>query len=283
MKNKKLVYVFIGVLVVLNVFFWKIAFDSEDNFLEVTFFDIGQGDSIFIEINDFQILIDGGPDLTVLEKLGQEMLPQDRTIDLIILTHPDHDHLFGLLEVLKRYEVKNILWTGVIKNTAEYWEWVNLIEQEQANIIIAQAGQEISTPEPKSDFGSRMIVHYPFESVEGRELKQVNDTSIVIELIYGEISFLFTGDITKKIERDLDIDSDVLKVGHHGSKTSSSSDFLERVSPEVAVISVGENTYGHPSEVVLQNLDNSGIKTLITRELGDIKIVSDGNFFSINK
>ncbi len=273
MKNKKIVYIVIAVLVVLNLFFWRVAFNKEDNFLEVTFFDVGQGDSAFIEFNDFQILIDGGPDLTILEKLGQEMLPQDRTIDLIVLSHPHDDHLFGLLEVLKRYEVKNILWSGAEEETGNYQEWLRLIEEEQANIIIAQKDQRIDLID-----NSNIYIHY--SSDEGSDL---NDTSIVMELVYGEVSFLFTGDISEKIEKKLDIDTDVLKVAHHGSKTSSSLEFLEKVSPEVAVISVGENSYGHPSEEALQNLDNFAIKTLITRELGDIKIVSDGNFFSIIK
>jgi len=277
MKNKKIIYIIIAVLVVLNIFFWEIAFNKEDNFLEVTFFDIGQGDSAFVETPDgFQILIDGGPDLTILEKLGQEMLPQDRTIDLIVLSHPHDDHLFGLLEVLKRYEVKNILWSGAEEKTANYQEWLHLIEEEQVNIIIAQPNQEINL------LGSRtgLDLYVRWASDEEPDL---NDGSVVMELKYGEVSFLFTGDISEKIERQLEVDIDVLKVAHHGSKTSSSVGFLEKASPEVAIISVGENSYGHPSLEALQNLDNFGIKTLITREDGDIKVVSDGHFFKINK
>ncbi|MBU3942357.1 MBL fold metallo-hydrolase [Patescibacteria group bacterium] len=276
MKNKKIVYIVIGVLVVLNVFFWRIAFNKEDDFLEVTFFDVGQGDSAFMETSDgFQILIDGGPDLTILEKLGQEMLPQDRTIDLIVLSHPHDDHLFGLLEVLKRYEVKNILWSGAEEKTGNYQEWLRLIEEEQANIIIAQPNQEIKIN------GSRTGLDL-FVYSSDKENSNLNDSSVVMEVRYKDTSFLFTGDISEKIEKKLDVDIDVLKVAHHGSKTSSSVGFLEKVSPEVAVISVGENTYGHPSPETLQNLDNFGIKTLITKEEGDIKVVSDGNFFKIN-
>jgi len=278
MKNKKAIYVVIGVLVVLNVVFWVWAFEREDELLEVVYFDVGQGDSIFIELDDYQILIDGGPDLTILEKLGQEMAPYDRTLDLVVLTHPDHDHLFGLLEVLKRYEVKNILWTGVLKDTAEYQRWRDLIKKEEANIIIAEGGQEINLP--RSDLG-KLKIYYPFESVEGKEVKDVNNTSVVMELVYGGISFLFIGDISSKIEKELDVDSDILKVGHHGSKTSTSLGFLESVSPELAVISVGENQWGHPAPEVLQRLEEFGIKVLITNELNDIRIVSDGNNFTI--
>jgi len=276
-KRNRIIYGVIGLLFVLNVFAWIIVFGLNDNLLKVVFFDVGQGDSIFIEApSGFQVLIDGGPDLTVLEKLGEEMAFYDRTIDLIILTHPDRDHSYGLLEVLRRYEVKNILWTGVVKDTAEYREWVKLVENEKAEVIIASAGQRINL---SNDI--YMIIHYPFESLEDQELKHVNDTSVVAELVFNNVSFLFTGDISKKIEKQLDVDSDILKIAHHGSKTSTCPEFLEKVSPELAVISVGENYWSHPSPEVLQTLQEFGINTLITKELEDIKIISDGNFFKL--
>jgi len=195
----------------------------------------------------------------------------------MILTHPDHDHLFGLLEVLKRYEIRNILWTGVIKNTAELEEWKKLIEQEGANIIIAEAGQRIDLSE-----NIYLSIIYPFENLEGQGTKYINDTSIVAEMVFNDISFLFTGDISKKIEKQLvdkyiDLDTDILKVAHHGSKTSSCLEFIEAVSPDIAVISVGENRWGHPNQEVLENFQQFNIEILITRELGDIKVISDGN------
>jgi len=277
-EKNRVVYGAIGLLVVLNLFAWIVLQGLiASDYLEVVYFDVGQGDSAFIETSDgFQILIDGGPDLTVLEKLGQEMPFYDRTIDLIILTHPDHDHIYGLLEVLKRYEIKNILWTGVVKNTAEWKEWQRLIKEEEANIIIAKVGQKIHDREDLV-----IDVLYPLENIENQELKNLNDTSVVISLTYGEVDFLFTGDISCKIEESIDIDTDILKVAHHGSKTSSCPGFLERVFPEVAVISVGENNYGHPSPEVLANLENFGIKTLITKDHGDVRVVSDGHLFNI--
>ena len=282
-KNKKLIWVVLSILICLNIIAWVVVWDlSQLRFLEVVSFDVGQGDSIFIETPErFQVLIDGGPGLAVLEKLGQEMPFYDRTIDLIILTHPDHDHLFGLLEVLKRYEVKNILWTGVIGDTAEWEEWKRLIEQEGADIIIAETGQKIVLSE-----NIYLSILYPFESLENKEVKGCNNTSIVANLVFEGVSFLFTGDIEKEVERKLveqnvDLDSDILKVAHHGSKTSSCLEFLEIVSPELAVISVGENNYGHPHPDVLANLEKFDIQVLITKELGDIKIVSDGNNFKV--
>ena len=268
------VFVILGILFCANILAWIGVFQINHTNLEVTFFDVRQGDSIFIETSqNQQIIIDGGPTSAVLEKLGQEMPFWDRTIDLIILTHPEHDHMAGLIEVLKRYQVENILWTGVVRDTAEYKEWQRLIREEGANIYIAQAGQQIKL--------ARAIladILYPFESLEGQEFKDSNNTSIIVRLVFGENSFLFTGDAPQSVEKKLletAIDSDILKIGHHGSKTSSAQDFIGVVSPEVAVISAGkDNKYGHPAPEVLQNL--SGVKILRTDLDGDIKIISDG-------
>ena len=254
----------------------------------MTFFDVGQGDAAFVEMpGRKQILIDGGPNgQIILEKLGREMPFWDRTIDLVILTHPERDHMAGLLEVLKKYKVENILWTGVARDTAEYKEWQKLIKEEEAKIIIAKSGLRIFGGPTSLQIGGRsdLGIIYPFESLEGKQLKDSNDTSIIAKLTFGQISFLFTGDATQSVEGQLLrlaeqlIDSDVLKVGHHGSKTSTSKEFVEAVSPEIAVISVGkDNKYGHPRQEVLDNLD--GIRILRTDLNGDIKIVSNGNAY----
>lgn len=275
--------IILGCLVFLNIVAWFIVWDlAQPKFLEVVFFDVGQGDATFIETPQrIQILIDGGPSSVILEKLAKEMPFYDRTIDLIILTHPEKDHLFGLLEVLKKYKIKNILWTGVVKDTAEFQEWRNLINKEGAKIIMAQAGQQIDIGLAQ---GGPILLDIlnPSEDLEGQEFKDSNDTSIVADLVFKDVSFLFTGDITEKVEKKLNVDSDILKVAHHGSKTSSSPEFLKKVSPDIAIISVGENKYGHPSPEVLANLENFGIKTLITKELGDIKIISDGEKYGIS-
>lgn len=275
MVKGKLIWVglsgLIFVLVIVPFFLEELSSSN----LEVIFFDIGQGDSIYIETNkNFQILIDGGPSSAVLEKLGRQMPFYDRTIEMIVLTHLDSDHLSGLLEVLKAYKVENILWTGVVKNTAEYKEWVKLIKEEKANIIIAQAGQKIRWRSPARRTGRDLylLILYPFESLEGKEKKYTNDTSIVAKLVYGDNSFLLTGDISSKIEKQLtNIESDVLKVAHHGSNRSTCEEFLEAADPKMAVISVGENSYGQPAEEVLQILKNFDIDILITKEIGDIK------------
>jgi len=255
--------------------------------LEVNFFDVGQGDAIFVETpQKHQILIDGGPASAILEKLSKEMPFWDRSIDLIILTHPERDHLAGLLEVLKRYKVENILWTGIVRNTTEHQEWQELIEEERAGenaqIKIAKAGQKITSP------GLVMEILHPFESLEGKEFENSNDTSIVVKLIFGKNSFLFPGDASKSVEKELvekelDIDSDILKIGHHGSKTSTAEEFIEKVSPEMAVISAAkDNQYGHPHQEVLETLAKYDIKVLRTDESGDIKIISNGKNYEVS-
>jgi competence protein ComEC len=277
--NEKIVLFILGFLFLANFFAWIVVFDLRSHkFLEVNFFNVGQGDAIFIETpTKHQILIDGGPSPKIIEKLAREIPFWDRSIDLIILTHPEKDHITGLLEVLKRYKVDNILWTGIVRDIPEYKEWLNLIEKEKANVKIAKAGQKIFCKNCKW----KIEIFYPFESLEGKEFEDSNNTSIVSKLIFGKSSFLFTGDIYKDVEESLaltpfDLNSKILKVAHHGSKTSSSQNFLEKVLPEVAAISVGENKYGHPNKETLEILEKYGIRVLRTDREGDIKIFSDG-------
>lgn len=275
--NKKYILYFIGFLFLLNFFCWQEVFVlAKNNDLKVVFFDVGQGDSIFIETpQKHQILIDGGPSSAVLQKLSERMPFWDKTIDLIILTHPDKDHYFGIMEVLKRYKVDYVLWTGVVKNTPDYEEWVSLLEEKQkkgTKVLIAELGQTIIAG------NAFMNILYPFESVLDQEIKDVNDTSIVSHLNFFEKSILFSGDISSKIEKkmvfeEINLFSSILKVGHHGSKYSTSDIFLENVLPEVAVISVGKNSYGHPTSEVLERLNNIGAEVLRTDQKGDITIL----------
>lgn len=295
MKSQKLVFSILIFLFLADILAFGIVFElAKPKFLEVNFFNVGQGDAIFIETPKSQrILIDGGPSSALLEKLAKEMPFWDRTIDLVILTHPEKDHLAGLIEALKRYRVENILWTGVIRETSEFQEWLKLIKQENAKIYIAEYGQKIELQRSQNcdlqgpDFCNFMVVFNPLESLDGQEFRSSNNTSIVVKLVFGKNSFLFAGDAGKEIEKELiergeDLDSDVLKVGHHGSKTASSDEFVERASPQIAVISVGKlNSYGQPHQEVLKILAKYGIKTLKTDLDGDIKIVSDGKNLKI--
>jgi len=263
-------------LFLTNFYLWQYILQLDGN-LEILFFDVGEGDAIFVETpQGHQILIDGGPSKKILEKLQMEIPFWDRTLDLVILTHPENDHLRGLNYVLERYKAKNILWNGVLRDTEVFKEWKETLKEEKANEVIAQAGQKIKAGNTK------IFILYPFENLKGKKYKDSNDTSVIARLVFYKNSFLFTGDATKKTEqqlldREVDINSDVLKVGHHGSKTSTSKEFLKEALPEIAVISCGRNNrYGHPHQEVLQNLQDFGITILTTSQKGDIKLISNG-------
>ena len=282
-KNNRSVFYILLFLCLANTLAWLAVFDLRgSDFLEITFFDVGQGDATLIETpRRSQILIDGGPDSSILEKLNENLPFWDRTIDLLVLTHPDNDHISGLLHVLADYKVENILWTGVVREASVFEKWQELIGKEGARIIIARAGQEIIAD------GVSLKVLFPFESLEGESVKDANNTSIVAKLDFGENSFLFTGDVyesteKKLAERGVAINSNVLKVAHHGSKTSTCEEFVAKVLPEIAVISAGsDNSYGHPHEQTLDTLQKYDITIFRTDLQGDIKIISDGKNYGI--
>jgi competence protein ComEC len=277
----------IGFLISLSaiaIIVWIFVFAQESGeFLKVEFFDVGQGDAEFIETpSKQQILIDGGPDMSVLEKLGKAMPFYDRYIDLIVLTHPEADHLNGLIEVLKRYNIGAVITMGIVRDTQEYKEWVNLLQRKNIPIFTAKAGGII-------DLGSNINVNilYPFEDLAGKKISDTNNSSVVSQLIYGDFEALFTGDIEKSTENKLvnagtNLNSDILKIAHHGSKTSTSDVFLKAVNAVLAVIEVGkDNSYGHPHQEVLERLKN--LEILQTGKDGDIKIFSDGKEFFVRK
>ena len=222
----------------------------------------------------------------MLGKLAENMPFWDKDLDLVILTHPESDHMQGLLDVLQKYKADYILWTGVKKTAAEYDAWMKVLAYQKnmgAKIIIAKEGQEIKAGNVEID------TLFPFKSLEGFDVTaSANDTCIVNKIIYGKNSFLFTGDITSVTEKKLvdsgeNILSDVLKVAHHGSKYSTSDLFLENVKPKIAVIEVGKNSYGHPTPEVLNRLKNFGIQIKRTDRDGDIEIISDGAFLNIKR
>ncbi len=279
-KNKKLVTRLVGIFSAILILAGVAFFQSvEDNGkLVVNFFDVGQGDAILIKTPEQQkILIDGGPSNVVVQKLGEVLPFYDRKIDLIILTHPHADHLDGLIEVLKRHEVKKILSTGVTHTTPDYLAWLEEIKNQNVPMEIAMAGQII-------DFGGgvKTEILYPTEDLAGKSVENLNDTSIVAKLIFGQTSFLFTGDAETEVEEKLisggaNLKADVLKVGHHGSKNATSDNFLEKVQPSFAVVSVGaDNQFGHPNAMTIKRLENIGAEIFRTDEEGNVKMVSDG-------
>lgn len=296
--QKKFIFFSSAVLLALNFFCWKEVFAlSLPQKLRVDFLSVGQGDSeLIVTPGGNKILIDGGPDATVLEKLNNLLPFWDKTIDVVILTHPESDHMTGLMDVLQKYNVQYFLWTGVVKNDQENKKLAEILKLKQnQNFFLADLSQThtriftINAGEKIKAGNVEIDTLFPFESFAGKVLtKTSNDTCIVARLIYGKNSFLFTGDIDSKAEKELvnsseNIQSDVLKVAHHGSKYSTSNLFLSAVKPKFAVIEVGKNSYGHPTPETLQRLQNYDIKTLRTDQQGDINFVSDGNnIYKIN-
>lgn len=245
-----------------------------DGNLHLYILDIGQGDSILLVTpSGKQILIDGGPDLTTLERLGEYMPFFDRTIELVILSHPDADHLTALPDVLRRYKVEHILMTGAQHHSSRYEKLLAMIEEYNVRVILADPAHDISMGD-----GVILDVIWPPPDVFGTEPKNANDLSVVVRALYGTSSILLTGDIEEEAEHAIlasgaDVRSTVLKVPHHGSRTSSSTGFLLAVDPELALISAGrDNQFGHPHPDILSRYASYGIPTQNTGQNGTISL-----------
>lgn len=267
----------LGGILLTTIFIWSAVFANEQgDTLTVAFLDVGQGDSIFIEApNGNQILIDGGSNRAVLRELSNFMPFYDRSIDVVVATHPDKDHIGGLPDILKRYKVELFLEPGISNDTGAYTALIDIIEERQVKSILARRGMKIYLDE-------NIYLDILFPDRDVSEIES-NTGSIVMQLVYGETKFLFTGDSPKSIEKYLvgiystALQSDVLKAGHHGSKTSSAEVFVGVVSPTYAIISAGEdNRYGHPHEEVINIFKQFEATILNTAETGTIVFTSDG-------
>ncbi|MCH7883077.1 MBL fold metallo-hydrolase [Patescibacteria group bacterium] len=275
MKNLK--WYFLGVLFLLSIFIWYAVFSEErSDILTVAFLDVGQGDAIFIESpNGNQILIDGGANKKVLAELSGVMPAYDRSIDALILTHPHQDHIGGLVEVLKRYEVDYTFEPGTLHAIAEFSEWEKLTEENDIERIFAKRGMRIWLEDD---------IYFDVLSPRENEVAtgDINEAMVVGRLVYGSTSFLLTGDLDRGgefnllLEGDI-LESDVLKVAHHGSKNSTTGAFLDAVAPQLAVIMVGrKNRYGHPHAQTIRKLQAAGIRIFRTDTDGTIIVESDG-------
>ena len=280
-QNLKLYFVLF--LILINIFIFYLIYQTALSKLEVAFLDVGQGDAIFVTApGGGQMLVDGGPNNSVLRELGKVMPFYDRSLDVVVATHADQDHIGGLVEVLKRFEVDLLVRSNTTSTSAVYLELENLIKEKNIKEEI------ITRPEILTlGLGVEFYILCPKHTTAGWE---TNDASIVWKLVYGSTSFLLTGDSPLAVEKYLVtkygkiLDSDVLKVGHHGSKNSSSELFVTAVSPEYSVISVGaDNRYGHPSPEALKILTDFGSQILQTMDLGTIVFKSDGQNLIIAK
>jgi len=276
-KLSKIKIYFLLLLLLSNgTIFYKVFAETRSNLLKVSFLDVGQGDAIFIESpTGNQFLIDGGPDKSILNALGRVMPFYDKTIDAILTTHPDQDHIGGIPEVLKNYSVGEYIDSGATSSTGTFIEVINGITKSKIKKDIAIKGQIIDL-----GGGAFLKILYPEDAPKG---KDTNENSVIAKLYYGDSTFLFTGDAPTDVEQYLantngkELDSDVLKVAHHGSRNSLSPEFLSAVSPTYSVILAGkDNSFGHPHKEIVDFLDNIKSKILGTYEMGDIYFVSDG-------
>jgi len=242
-----------------------------DRLLHVYFCDVGQGDAILIKTpQNHQILVDGGPDKRVLNCLSKALPFYDHTLDLVVLTHPHADHVGGLVEVLRTYQVKNIIFWHNPYKSADYQEFVDLIRQRRIQNFTVVGGDILAL-----DQQTRAEVWYP---LSGEELgllgtpidpydgEDVNDSSIVFRLVCGKFEALLTGDAPEMVQKlllrqGIVSEADILKVAHHGAKDGSDEGFLKKANPELAIISVGENNrYDHPHKEALEEIRNAGVE-----------------------
>ena len=241
-----------------------------NNDLKVHYLDVGEADSIFIELpNGETMLIDAG-EAQNEEKIADyiENLNYD-TINYVIGTHPHADHIGGLAYIIKNFEVKNIYMPKVAANTKTYENLLKTIKSKSLSITVAEKDKKIINTENLKAY---------FLAPENKKYDELNNYSAILKIVFQDKSFLFMGDSEASVEKTLtDVSADVIKVGHHGSNTSSSSGFIKKVNPEIAVISVGENNkYDHPDKDVIKAYEKLGAKIYRTDINGNIVISTDG-------
>ncbi|MCK5320001.1 MBL fold metallo-hydrolase [Candidatus Parcubacteria bacterium] len=260
----------VGIFLAIPVFWLTL---SAENKLEIAFLDVGQGDASLIKTPFGQnILIDGGADYKVIEELEKELQWWDKSVDLMVLTHPHDDHVAGLIFVLERYDVKKILYTGVTHSAPAYLEWLKIVKAKNVPLVIIDRPQKII-------FGNDCFLDiiYPRQSLLGKSVNNLNNSSIVAELACVDKTVLFMGDAEIEVEEELIKTGnlnrvEILKVGHHGSNTSSHQEFLELGNPQKAIISVGkDNKFGHPSQRIIKRLERLGAEILRTDLNGTIR------------
>lgn len=286
--KKYLFFTFISLLALGAIFFYQES-KFNDNKLHLVFCNVGQGDGIYIRTpkgND--ILIDGGPNETILNCLNNNMPFWDRDLELVILTHPHADHIIGLISVLKKYKVLSFATSPSSNSSDVYKELVRILKEKGIAEKILSKGDKFT-----SDDGIILTTQWPYSSLaktvlgSKTEYFDQNDSSVVELLSFGKLKVLLPGDVSYSIENELasSIPSiDILKVSHHGSKTGTSKEFLEAIRPKLAVISVGKNNnYNFPASSTLELLKSFGIKTLRTDQNGEVEVVSDGEFWEVQE
>ncbi len=269
--------IFVATIFVITLLLGVAYSVESEGKLKVYFLDIGQGDAIYVRTpSGHDMLIDGGPSNMVLRRLAEVMPWYDKSIDVVIETHPDADHIGGLPHVFERYRVGLFIEPGIESKNAIDDEIRRILKEKGIESQIGRRGTRINFGD-----GSSFDILYPDKDVSS--LKETNDASIVGQIKYGSTSVMLTGDAPKSVESYLvrldaeKLESQILKAGHHGSKTSSGEEFIKMVNPEKIIISAGKNNrYKHPSEEVMALFASLNIPTLSTAVRGTLVFTSDG-------
>ncbi|XZM25372.1 ComEC/Rec2 family competence protein [Clostridium perfringens] len=284
-KKKKIISSIIGIIVVLLAGYFGIDLTQDskvpkDSELMISYMDVGQGDAAYIKVNGNDILIDAGPRSNSKELLEQLKAKNIDDFELVIATHPHEDHIGGMVDVFKEYEVKAFYSPKITHTTKTYENLVKAVKDEGLKTKELKGGMVIDLGE-----GAKFEVFTPQKS----EYEELNDYSPIMKLNFGDTSYLFTGDAEKLAEEEAlakyktSLDSDVIKFGHHGSSSSSSNAFIEAVSPKHGIISCAkDNKYGHPHRETLDIIKKYNIKTFRTDTDGEIILTSDGKSINFN-
>lgn len=289
----------LGLGFLLSLFIW---WQWPDDKLQIVACDVGQGDAMLVQKGFTQVLIDGGPpEGNVISCLGKYMPFWDKHIELVVMTHPESDHMAGLLEILQGFKVGNFVTSGAVNDSDQYLSLWKIVSQEHVPVLMVNQGDtlrlgeiEFSVLWPEKGDISKSVLNNDYTKIDqiqartlvetmlSNQTRELNKTSVVMIMRYKNVSGLLTGDIDDEVELSLLSsrlieDVDVLKVAHHGSKTSTSSYLLEKSKPEIAIISVGkDNHFGHPHVQVLQLLQDNMVQILRTDESGDVILWTDG-------
>lgn len=283
-KNRNILVI---LLITLVIVFVQLSYPSKD--LQVSFINVGEGDCILVETPQGKnILIDGGgtpfSDFDVGNKIVVPYLQRKgiNRINLMILTHPDLDHLEGLIAVAKELKIDAFLDNGAGGNLPEYRELIGLVKEKNIPYYQLTAGDQIILNKDLE-----MLILNPAYNSYFYDKSDLNNSSIVIKLFYKNAKFFFTGDIEEEAEKEMlsspyNLESDILKIAHHGSISSTSPEFLERVNPKIAIISAGSSNFNHPNPIVIQRLEEKRIKIYRTDQNGTILTKTDGQIYKLN-